>query len=340
MRFEGKNDLLRLAILLSGSHGGLGIADVQRDFKVSHRTAQRMMAAIRDRFSGCEEVEGVADDRAKRWRLPQKALGGLMGAEPIELAELERAARRLREEGAAAGRAEALERLAAKLRAAMKAADRLRMEPDVEAMMQAEGTAIRPGPRPVVPAALLGAIRHALLASRRMRLLYGADPADPRERVVEPLGLLHGLRPYLVAQIVGYPQGASVFRLDRIREHAVLPDPFVPNPGFSLQAYTQRSFGVWQEEPFAVCLRFSDAAAEEAGTYHFHSTQTLEHRPDGSLLVRFTAGGRLEMCQHLVTWEDRVEVLEPAGLRQHLADWARGVAEHHARTPLPEEGNA
>ena len=44
-----------------------------------------------------------------------------MGAEPAELAELEAAARRLREEGAAAGRAEALDRLAAKLRSAMKA---------------------------------------------------------------------------------------------------------------------------------------------------------------------------------------------------------------------------
>ena len=67
MRFEGKNDLLQLAIALSGSHGGLGIADVQRDFRVSHRTAQRMIAAIRDRFPDCDEVEG--DDRAKRWRL-------------------------------------------------------------------------------------------------------------------------------------------------------------------------------------------------------------------------------------------------------------------------------
>lgn len=340
MRFEGKNDLLRLAILLSGSHMGLGIADVQRDFDVSHRTAQRMIAAIRERFPDCEEVENEAENRAKRWRLRQRALGGLMGAEPAELAELDGAARRLREEGAASGRAEALERLAAKLRAAMRTSDLLRAEPDVEALMQVEGTAVRPGPRPVVPAALLAAIRHAMLSSHRMRVLYGPDPATARERVIEPLGLLHGQRPYLVAQIVGYPQGASVFRLDRIREHTVLPEPFMRDPGFSLQAYTRRSFGVWQEEPFAVCLRFSGAAAEEAAAYHFHSTQALEHRTDGSLLVRFTAGGVLEMCQHLVTWDDRVEALEPVTLRQHLADWAHGVAEHHSQTPLTGETEA
>ena len=80
MRFEGKSDLMQLAVRLSGSHGGLGIADIQQEFNVSHRTAQRMMAAIRDRFPDCEEVEG--DERAKRWRLRQTALRGLMGAEP------------------------------------------------------------------------------------------------------------------------------------------------------------------------------------------------------------------------------------------------------------------
>jgi len=334
MRFEGKSDLMQLAVLLSGAHTGLGIADVQREFSVSHRTAQRMIAAIRDRFPDCEEVEG--DERAKRWRLRQNALRGLMGAEPAELAELEAAARRLREEGAAAGRAEALDRLAAKLRAAMKASDLRRAEPDVEAMMQAEGTAIRPGPRPVVPEVLVAAIRHAMLASHRMRLRYGANATAAREQVVEPLGLLHGQRPYLVAQIVGAKQDPSVFRLDRIRAHAMLPEFFVRDPAFSLQAFTQRSFGVWQERPFTVRLRFSPDAAVEAAAFHFHPTQVMEPQADGTLLVRFIAGGALEMCQHLVTWEDTVEVLEPAALRQQLADWTRKAADHHARTPASD----
>lgn len=331
MRFEGKTDLLRLAVLLSGSREGLGVADVQREFDVSHRTAQRMMAAIRNRFPDYEEVEG--DERSKRWHLRGGALRGIMGVAPAELVELDAAARRLREEGAAAGRAEALDSLAAKLRAAMKAADLRRAEPDVEALMQAEGTAIRPGPRPLVAAPLLADIRHAILASRRMRLCYGSEPMTAREHVVEPLGLLHGPRPYLVAQIADLAQEPSVFRLDRVHEHSLLSEPFVRNPDFSLKDYVHRSFGIWQEQPIAVCLRFSGAAAEAAMRFHFHPTQTLERQPGGNLLVRFNAGGVLEMCQHLVTWEDAVEIVEPASLRQRLSDWARKAADHHARTP-------
>jgi predicted DNA-binding transcriptional regulator YafY len=41
--------------------------------------------------------------------------------------------------------------------------------------------------------------------------------------------------------------------------------------------------------------------------------------PDGSLTVRFEASGWLEMAWHLCQWGDRVEVLEPEGLRDLLA---------------------
>lgn len=44
----------------------------------------------------------------------------------------------------------------------------------------------------------------------------------------------------------------------------------------------------------------------------------MEDQPDGSLIVRFRAGGALEMSWHLFTWGSDVEVLEPAKLRKLL----------------------
>lgn len=40
--------------------------------------------------------------------------------------------------------------------------------------------------------------------------------------------------------------------------------------------------------------------------------------PDDSLLVRFRAGGALEMSWHLYTWGDAVEVIEPKGFWERL----------------------
>ncbi len=100
------------------------------------------------------------------------ALRSLLVADAAELAELDAAARRFRLEGDTTGRAEALERLAGKLRAALQVDVLRRTEPDVALLMETEGVAIRPGPRPQVPEATLRGIRDALLKFRRVRLVY------------------------------------------------------------------------------------------------------------------------------------------------------------------------
>ena len=99
---------------------------------------------------------------------------------------------------------------------------------------------------------------------------------------------------------------------------------------FDLQTYAERSFGVFQEEPFQVVLRFEPDAAEDAANFRFHPTQTLHKNKDGSLTVKFTAGGLVEMCWHLVTWGTSVQVEQPRNLREYIARACEELAEHHS----------
>ncbi|WP_395708167.1 WYL domain-containing protein [Reyranella sp.] len=48
------------------------------------------------------------------------------------------------------------------------------------------------------------------------------------------------------------------------------------------------------------------------------------------MIVRFRAGGLMEMCWHLYTWGADVEVLEPAELKQLM-----GRALRHRKFRLP-----
>jgi predicted DNA-binding transcriptional regulator YafY len=91
-----------------------------------------------------------------------------------------------------------------------------------------------------------------------------------------------------------------------------------------------QSFGVWREAPHDVVLRFGATAAAEAAGWRFHASQTMEPQPDGTLVVRFRAGGLDEMANHLATWRGTVDVLEPAILRQRLAEIGRALVERHA----------
>jgi predicted DNA-binding transcriptional regulator YafY len=99
--------------------------------------------------------------------------------------------------------------------------------------------------------------------------------------------------------------------------------PFRRDPAFSLRAFSERAFGVYQEPPQDIVWRFTLEAAPSARNYEFHPTQQLEQQPDGGLIVRFHAGGLLEMCWHLYTWGDAVTVLAPPELKRKMAGAAR-----------------
>ena len=76
-------------------------------------------------------------------------------------------------------------------------------------------------------------------------------------------------------------------------------------------------------------LRFAPGAARDASNFVFHPDQTTEPNDDGSLTVRFEAGGIDEMCWHLFTWGESVTIEEPLGLRRKLACMCVMLAEHH-----------
>ncbi|MGO8867970.1 MAG: WYL domain-containing protein [Alphaproteobacteria bacterium] len=81
---------------------------------------------------------------------------------------------------------------------------------------------------------------------------------------------------------------------------------------------TSRSFGVFQEKPFDVVWKFKPEAASDAREWVFHPHQVIEDQPDGSLIVRFHAGGAREMSWHLYTWGDAVDVLRPRGFWESI----------------------
>jgi predicted DNA-binding transcriptional regulator YafY len=101
-------------------------------------------------------------------------------------------------------------------------------------------------------------------------------------------------------------------------------ESFERDPAFNLQAFANRAFGVFQnEEEFGeVVWRFSPRAAAHARGFEFHPSQVMEDQPDGSLIVRFSASGHLEMAWHLYLWGQDVEVLMPRPLR-HLVEQYR-----------------
>ena len=330
MRFDRAADIVRLAIRLQGTWSGLTLADIQREFEVSRRTAERLRDAVIEVFGPLEAV--ATEDTRRHWRLRAPVLRRLVSLSAEELAELTGAAAVLERTGLEE-RALLLNRLADKLRAVLETGALSRIEPDLQALTEAEGLAMRPGPRPRLDEGLLALLRHAIRTGRVVTFEYAARATGGRTtRRVEPYGLVYGNRAFLVGRAARGTE-LQLWRLANIGAAAVTDEPFTPDAAFDLQQFARRSFGTFQERPVDVVLRFAARVAGDVAEFLFHPSQTVERNGDGSMTVRFTAGGSKEICWHLVTWGTAVTVEQPACLRQRLADLCATLAAHHGASP-------
>lgn len=329
MRYGRLTDLVRLAMQMQGRADGLSLDDIGQTFEVSRRTAERMRDAIRDAFPQTEEI--FEPGGRKRWRLPPGTAGRLADPTVDDIAVLHRGAELARQSGDIST-ADHLDTLSDRLRARLPGPKRARLEPDIAALLEADGVALRPGPREQIPAETLNNLREAILAGVWINVDHRSRTTGllNQNARLGPLALLLGEgRQYLVAYS-DRAKDVRLFALAGLERIALTEDTFERPEHFDLSAWMQRSFGVWQEEVHDVAWRFTPEAAPEARHYLFHPTQEITDEPDGSLTVRFRAGGLKEMCWHLFRWGNDVEVITPLALREMLAEKGALLSEHYA----------
>jgi predicted DNA-binding transcriptional regulator YafY len=311
--------LLALATLVAARHGGVTLDDVIDRFKISRRTAQRMLRALEAQFT--DTTTFTDEEGRKRWRLPSGALRDLMSLSAEELAALDMAAETMKRSGLSV-EADDLVNLREKILALVPRSKVARIETDHEALLEAQGLAARPGPRQRIDHKIVAAIGEAIKSCRMLDVEYRSrDETEFRRRRLAPYGLLTGLRRYLLARPDNAPPSEPVrlYVVENISSAEVAKDSFERDPDFDLQAFADRAFGVFQNEAEfgEVVWRFLPSAAAHARGFEFHPRQMLEERPDGSMIVRFSAAGHLEMCWHLYAWGDKVDFSSWIACRTH-----------------------
>lgn len=334
MRHDKARALIDLAQCLAASAEGLTLAEMAAAIGVDRRTAERMRDRLYELFP---DMEAIADPPTKRFRIPGGLHSFLQAPTLDELATLGAAALELETAGSLV-RAAALRSLERKVLSALKAPARRKLAPDLEALLQAEAMAVQPGPRPFEDPAALAAIREGIKAGRALRFRYQGGSSPGRVREVTPYGLLFARANYLVAaEGDGSPRN---WRLDRVADVEVMERPAIRPADFSLQAYADQSFGIYQDDTEDVVLQFTPSAADAARRWRFHVSQTLDPLPDGGVIVRFRSSGMRELAWHLFSWGTGVRVLAPERLRELLVDQLRSALQVHAGSDTAAQDGA
>ena len=161
MRYAPAERLLRLARHLAATRTGLTLDEMAGELEIGRRTAERLRDSLMAMFPQMECWDD--EERVRRWRLPGSALVGVVELRAEALAAIEGSARECEVRGDT-DRAALLREASTTLRAMMRPEALRRAEPDIAALMEAEGIAMRPGPRPKVAPGVLS----------------DAAPGDPR----------------------------------------------------------------------------------------------------------------------------------------------------------------
>ena len=312
MPYEKTYDLLDLAIWMQSDREGVSLKDIAEKFKVSRRTAERMRDMIVTRFP--QVVEENGENNVKRWHIPQGTLRDFIQFSADELAVLEKSKGLLLKENMTS-QAGIMLQIINKVKASIKPDVLRKILPDAEALSESEMFVCRPGPKLNIDHNLIKTIQHAILECHRIKIRYFREQTQKTAfTVLDPYGFLYGERNhYLVAHHSNgyYGDEVHLFRLTNIKKVEILPEVMTVVPNFNLQEYAEQSFGAFHEPPFDVEWLFDEEVAADAAKYVFHPSQKVKHNKDGTLTVKFKAGGRKEMDWHLYTWGEHVKVIKP-----------------------------
>lgn len=328
MRQEKGANLIRLANALAATAEGLTLDEMASEIGVSRRTAERM----RDALDLLIPIDKLDDGPRKRFRISAGMPAFYRAPTATELSELDAAIAALDGSGGTA-RAEQLRSLREKILAATKMDLQRRIDTDRSALTDASTFRFEAGPRLAVAPAVLYQLQDAIVSTKKVRFDYRTADGRAEERVVAPYGLLYERHFYYLIGPRENQTKPVLWRLDRMKNVSLEEASYCPPDEFNVNEYARRSFGVYQEAPEDIVLRFSPKAAAEARGFVFHENQTVGELDDGSLEVRFRAGGLLELVRHLFTWGDAVEIVSPDRLREMMVEELRIALARHGANP-------
>ena len=316
MRKEKTEQILKLAQMMQASAEGVCLKDIEQAFGVHRRTAERMRDAVVGVFPEIEEF--TYGDKIKRWRMRSSSLMQLSNVSVDELADLQTAIELMKNQNLSP-QAERLGDLLAKIKGAINQPKLFSMETDLEALLEGEGYATRPGPKLKINNEVLSEIREAIKGSYKIKITYANRHKDKvSTRNVAPYGILYGKRHYLIAWEDTKKQ-VQKFILANI-SNIESTTKYFDKGDFDLHKYAEQSFGVFTDETMNVKWKFPPELAEDIKDHIFHPTETREVLEDGSTIVSFTAGGWQEMCWHLFTWGGCEKIIEPKWLKDRYIE--------------------
>lgn len=310
-RYSRVTDIIELIILMQSKVAGVSLNDIQEEFDVSRRTAERMRDSVLNLLPQVGEIP--RDSRVKRWGFINYSMNELVSFSKDEIATLEK----LKQNCDKISKKD-LSTITNKIKT-LNQKKLNSLEQEIEFILNCEGYAVKQSPNYKIDLDSISTIREAIKGSFKLSGKY-----NDKDKILSPLGLLFGEKIYLVAIEDNKGGEPFTYLLHRFQNLKLTNKKFDSN-GFDLREFAKKSFGVFQGEIYNVKLNFDATAAEDASNYNFHPTQKGKWEKDGSYTVTFKASGDKHIIWHLFKWGDTVKIIAPKELKKKYKEYLQKV---------------
>ena len=310
-RYSRVTDIIELIILMQSKAAGVSLNDIQEEFDVSRRTAERMRDSVLNLLPQVGEIP--TDSRVKRWGFINYSMNELVSFSKDEIATLEK----LKQNCDKISKKD-LSTITNKIKT-LNQKKLNSLEQEIEFILNCEGYAVKQSPNYKIDLDSISTIREAIRGSFKLSGKY-----NDKDKILSPLGLLFGEKIYLVAIEDNKGGEPFTYLLHRFQNLKLTNKKFDSN-GFDLREFAKKSFGVFQGEIYNVKLNFDATAAEDASNYNFHPSQKGKWEKDGSYTVTFKASGDKHIIWNLFKWGDTVKIIAPKELKKKYKEYLQKV---------------
>jgi predicted DNA-binding transcriptional regulator YafY len=165
-------------------------------------------------------------------------------------------------------------------------------------------------------------LHEAIRQQQLVMLGYRANTTNVfTERIIEPYHL-HNLKGdwYLLAYDPT-KRAIRTFHAGRIQSCRLMPDKFSRRESVSIPDWLKSSFGAeGGGTPVEVVIRFSEFQARWIRERQWHDTARPIELPDGGIELHLWTSGLGEVKRWVMQFGAQAEVLQPASLREHIAE--------------------
>jgi len=163
---------------------------------------------------------------------------------------------------------------------------------------------------------ILEQLRQALLFQNVCRIHYAPPRRDPEEYLFDPYTLIFYRDSLYLGGWAHNRQALRLFLVDRIQGVEMTDRRFEVPEEFRVDDLLGSAFGLIDERPMEIKIRFFPEVAHLIRERSWHPSQRIDEGMDGSIILSFTAGGEKEILAWVFSYLPHVQVLAPESLRK------------------------